>query len=270
MVIVYATFFAIIQAITEFWPVSSSGHLVLLHEVLQLQLVDDLTFDVALHLGTALSLIWYFWPEIKKYVGAFFSLFKGINLGREEQKTVLNLMIATVPAVLAGVFLENIIEIFLRNLLTVSITLVVGGVIILLVEKYGKQRRDYENLSLPESLLVGCAQALALIPGVSRSGSTIITGMLLKLKRQEAAKFSFLLSIPVVLGAGAKKILDISWNLVSVKEIYVFGYSILLTFVIGYFIIKYFLRFLQNRSLSIFGWYRIVLGLIVLGLYLLS
>ncbi|HCC23769.1 TPA: undecaprenyl-diphosphatase UppP [Candidatus Falkowbacteria bacterium] len=269
MIIIYATFFALVQAVTEFWPVSSSGHLVLLHELLQMQVIDDLTFDVALHLGTALALIWYFWVDIKRYAKAFFSIFRGVNLGSEDQKTVFNLMLATVPAVLVGIFLESTIEVVFRSVIIVAINLIVGGLIIFAVERWGQKKRDFENLSLIESFGIGCAQALALIPGVSRSGSTIITGMILKLKRPEAARFSFLLSIPIVLGAAAKKLFEISWNLVSAKELYIFLYSVILTFVIGYFIIKYFLRFLQNRSLNIFGWYRILLGLIILAVYYL-
>jgi undecaprenyl-diphosphatase len=264
MLFFYALIFSIVQAVTEFLPVSSSGHLIIFHKILDFSVVDTLTFDVALHIGTAIALLIYFRCEIYKYFKAFLSMFSGFNLGNEEQKTVINLIIATIPAVFIGIFFESIIEGIFRNILVVSIALIVGGIIIIIAERFSQKKITYEGLSLPESFLIGCAQSLALIPGVSRSGATIITGMILKLKRSEAAKFSFLLSIPIVLGAGLKKFFDLDLNLLSSLEWQLFGFGILMSLILSYFVIKYFLQFIQTKSLSVFGYYRIIVGVILL------
>ncbi|OGF31667.1 undecaprenyl-diphosphatase UppP [Candidatus Falkowbacteria bacterium RIFOXYD2_FULL_35_9] len=269
MYFLYAIILAIVQAVTEFWPVSSSGHLVILHQILPLNQINALSFDIALHLGTVLALIIFFRQDLKKYFLAFLQMFRSFNLGNDEQKTVLNLLVATVPAVLAGYFLDYYIELYFRSLLVVSISLIVGAIIIFIVEKWSRKTASFEGLSIPEAIIIGCAQALALIPGVSRSGSTIITGMVLKLKRSEAAKFSFLLSIPIVLGAGIKKMLDISIFTLEKTEQYLFLVGFLTAFIVGYLIIKYFLKFLEKHSLSVFAWYRIILGIVILLIALL-
>lgn len=263
MLIINSIILAIIQGITEFLPISSSGHLVVLHQLLDFSAIDNLTFDVALHLGTALALIIFFRKQILKYLIAFGSMFRYFNIAKDEQKTVLNLIIATIPAALAGYFLESYIEQYLRNILIVAIALIIGGFLFFIVEKLSQKKLDYESLAIPEALAIGLAQTLALIPGVSRSGITIITGMSVKLNRAQAAQFSFLLSIPIVLGAGLKKIFDIKWQLVSGQELYLLLIGFVVSFAVGYFVIKYFLRFVQKKSLNVFGVYRILLGLII-------
>jgi undecaprenyl-diphosphatase len=268
MLILYTILFAIVQAITEFWPVSSSGHLIILHDVLHLDMFDSLTFDVALHVGTALALLLFFWKDVKRYFLALINLFRRFNIAHEDQKTVISLFLATIPAALAGFFLESYIESLFRNTMVVAIALIVGGILFFIVEKFSKKKLHYEGLSIPESLMIGVAQALALVPGVSRSGITIIAGMSFNLKRDQAAKFSFLLSIPIVLGAGLKKFFDINFDALTYQEIYIFSLGLIISLIAGYLVIKYFLRFLQKRSLNIFGIYRIILGLILLILLL--
>lgn len=264
MIIFYAIILAVVQGITEFLPISSSGHLVILHDYLQMGSIDSLTFDVALHVGTALALIIYFYKDIKKYFKAFLRMFRCFNIGQEEQKTVLNLIIATIPAALVGFFLESIIEGYFRNSLVVAINLIVVGILFFIVEKYSKKKIHYEGLSLVESFIIGCSQCLALIPGVSRSGITIITGMSLNMKRDEAARFSFLLGIPIILGAGVKKIIDFDFSQITVQESYLLIIGIVVSLLTGYFVVKFLLNFLQKRSLNIFGWYRIILGILLL------
>jgi len=269
MLVFYAFILAVVQALTEFLPVSSSGHLVILHKFLDIGMIDALTFDVALHFGTTLALILFFRSQLLKYIKAFVQMFSSFNLANGEQKTVVNLILATIPAALAGFFLEQYIELYFRHLMVVVVALITGGIVIILVEKYAKKKTTFEGLSFLESIVIGCAQALALIPGVSRSGATIITGMLLKLKRDEAAQFSFILSIPIVLGATLKKLLDLDITAVTGSEWSIFAFGVFISFIFGYFVIKYFIRFVQRRSLSIFGYYRIILGLILLLLILL-
>lgn len=264
MLVIYTILFALVQAVTEFLPVSSSGHLILLHNILNIEMIDSLSFDVALHVGTAFALVAYFWKDIKRYFIAFMHLFTKFNIARDEQKTVISLILATIPAALVGFFLESYIEIHLRNSLVVALSLIVGGIIFFVVERYSRQQRSYEALSIPEAFMIGIVQVLALIPGVSRSGSTIVTGMVLNLKREDAARFSFLLGIPVVLGAGLKKGLDLDLQIISSQELYLMLLGGIVSMVVGYVVIKYFLRFLQKSSLNIFGVYRIILGLIIL------
>ncbi len=266
-----ALIFSIVQALTEFWPISSSGHLVLLHQFVSFEILDNLAFDTALHLGTALALIVYFRQDISRYWKAFWSMRKGVNFTHDDQRTVVNIILGTIPAVIVGLLAENWIEKYFRNLWTVAIALFVGGVVILIVERYSKRRIIYESLSIPEACLIGLAQALALIPGVSRSGATIVAGMAINLKREEAARFSFLLSIPVVLLAGVKQLFEVNLMLLNNREMFILLFSIVLTFWLGYLVIKGFLKFLQKNSLSVFAWYRIVLALIIVGvIYLIK
>lgn len=259
---------AIIQGVTEFLPISSSGHLLILQEILNFQFTDSLAFDVALHLGTALAIILFFFVDLKKYFIAAWRLVRYPNFADEKQKTVVNIIIATIPVVLAGFFLENLIIDVARNLVVTAFALIFGGVLFLLVERYSRQHLDYQGLSLPEAFLIGLAQALALIPGVSRSGITIIAGMSLNLKRSEAARFSFLLSLPVVFGAGIKEMFEIKWLELALKEIFAFVLGIFVAALVGFVAIKFFIKFLQFRSLNWFAFYRIVLGVIILVWFL--
>ena len=270
MIILYALIFSLVQALTEFWPISSSGHLVLLHDVFRVDLVDNMTFDVALHIGTALALLVYFWADIARYWKAFLTMFRGFNIAQDDQKTVVNIILATIPAILVGLIFDNAIEKYLRSVLVVAIALFVGGVIILIVEHYSKRRIPFEGLSLPEAILIGLAQAIALIPGVSRSGATIIAGMALNLKRVEAARFSFLLSIPVVLAAGIKKLFDVQLMTLSNREVYLLIFGAMATFITGYLVIKGFLKYIESHSLKVFAWYRIIVGAILLSLVVLK
>jgi undecaprenyl-diphosphatase len=269
MLLLNSIILAIIQGLTEFLPISSSGHLLILHELLtyykvnNLSLssaIDSLTFDAALHLGTAAAIIFYFWPELKRFFIAFLNLFRSFNIADEKQKTVINLIIATIPAVIAGILIEPYLEKYIRNLTVVAIALIVGGVLFFIVERKSKQKLIYQGLSMPESFLIGLAQALALIPGVSRSGITIIAGMTLNLKRAEAAGFSFLLSLPIVLGAGLKKLFDLQFSAMDAQTILSFVLGIAVSALVGFCVIKYFMRFVEKRSLHIFGWYRIIVG----------
>lgn len=265
MLILYAFILAIVQAITEFWPISSSGHLLVLHEFLNFEIANSFTFDIALHLGTLLALVLYFWHDIVRYFKTFLSMFHSFNLANEEQKTVLNIVIATIPAVIIGFLASDFIEMYARNLLIVAIALILGGLVLWGVEHWGQKKRNYESLSIPEALIVGLAQTLAFVPGVSRSGATIIAGMWLKLKRAEAARFSFLLSIPAVLGAALSQLVKFSWAGISFEEKYIFIFAILVSFFGGYLVIKYFLKFLEKRPLYIFAYYRIIFGLLILA-----
>ncbi len=268
MIIFYALILAAVQAATEFWPISSSAHLLFLHEILDFKIVNDFTFDIALHFGTLIALIMFFRHDLVRYFKSFISMFSGFNLAHDDQKTVFNIVLATLPAVVVGYFAADLIELYTRHLLIVAMTLIVGGFFLWGVERWSKRNRHYESLSIPEALIIGLAQVLAFVPGVSRSGATIIAGMWLKLKRAEAARFSFLLSIPAVLGATISQLGKLDWSMISFEEKYIMFFAVLVAFIIGYLVIKYFLKFLEKRSLMIFAIYRLAFGaLILLMLY---
>ena len=258
-----AIFAGILQGVTEFLPVSSSGHLVLFHDILGFDLPDNLTFDVVLHLGTLLALVIFFKKEIFLYVRALLlSIIGQCPKNDLSARLAWYLVLASIPAALAGYFFENQIKNIFRSSIVVSLMLIIFGILLYLADKFFKKEKNLAAINLKNSLIIGCGQALALVPGVSRSGITIIAGLSQKLKRETAARFSFLLSMPIVFGAGVKKMMDIENINFSETLIYLLGF--IFSALTGYFCIKYFLKFLQNNSLKVFAFYRIGLGIIIL------
>lgn len=264
---IYSLILGVIQGITEFLPVSSSGHLIILHNILGFKFTQDLAFDVALHLGTALALIIYFRHDLYGYWIALRKIFqkKGHEVNQRDLKDIMLIVYATIPALVLGFIFDRFIEGYFRSNAIVAITLFVVAILFFVVEKYSLKEHDYTGLNLGKALYIGFAQALALIPGVSRSGITIIAGMSLKLKRSEAAKFSFLLSIPVVLCAGLYKMLGVDWLYLPLDSILDFSIGFVSAAIIGFVAIKYFLKFVEHHKLNIFAWYRIGLALLLIG-----
>ena len=196
---IHTILLALIQAITEFLPISSSGHLVIYHQLVEFPGIDELAFDVALHFGTLLALIVYFRRNLITYSRAFFSSLKKWNLKNDiNQRLSWYLILSIIPAGLVGYFFEDIIETLFRNIFTVSITLIIGGLLFFIVEKIGSKTCEISSLTPPEVIKISLAQVLSLIPGVSRSGITIITGLAVGLNREAAASFSFLMAIPII------------------------------------------------------------------------
>ena len=180
----YSIISGIVQAATEFLPVSSSGHLVVLHEILDFNIGDTLAFDVALHLGTALALIIFFRKEIFVYLKAIVTIFiPKQKVNQRDLKDVMLIIYASIPAMILGFIFSKFSIDSLRQVEVVVITLVVVALLFFAVERTAKQTRDYTGMGIGKALYIGCAQALALIPGVSRSGITIIAGMSLDLNR---------------------------------------------------------------------------------------
>ncbi|MCK4554620.1 undecaprenyl-diphosphate phosphatase, partial [Candidatus Parcubacteria bacterium] len=194
-----AIIFGIIQGITEFLPISSSGHLVILHKFFNLPIKNELAFDVALHLATLLAVVWFFKNDIYNLLKSWFKSFTGHS--DEFSKLSWLIILATIPAGLAGWYFEEMVEHTFRSINVVVVMLVIGGVLLLIVEKISRKTDDLKNLNWAKALIIGLAQAIALIPGTSRSGITIIAGLGAKLKRQAAIRFSFLMSVPIIFGA---------------------------------------------------------------------
>jgi undecaprenyl-diphosphatase len=256
----------IVQALTEFLPISSSAHLLLLRDWIGLKSVDGLTFDVALHVGTLVALVAYFKKDLTW-------LFRGwtASFSRPRSQWELRhrlpwyILAATVPAMVIGAVLEGALLDLVRRPDVAVVTLVLGGILFLVFERYSEKRLTMEQLGFWGCLLIGFAQAVALIPGVSRSGITILAGMALKLTRAEAARFGFLLGAPILLIAGAKDGLDVWGQALTPHQIGIFVIGIAAAAFFGWFVIKYFLRFLTNHGLGVFAYYRFVLaGIVVL------
>ncbi len=266
----YTAIFGVIQGLTEFWPVSSSGHLVIAHDLLKFGFVDDLTFDVALHLGTLIALIIYFWNDIIIYVRSFFQSFSHWNVRNDfNQRMTWYIIVASIPAGIAGFLLNKWAETIFRNPWLVVILLAGIAVVFIIVEKYTSKVKTLEEVGWRAIILIGCAQALALVPGVSRSGSTIVAGLLFRLKRREAARFSFLLSIPVIFGAGAKKIGESFGEHLTTHNWIEMLIGVTVATIVGYLAVRGLLRFFENHSLKIFAYYRIVLAAAV-AIFLLT
>lgn len=251
--IIKAIILGVVQGITEFFPISSTAHLILFPWFFGWEgELNTLTFDVALHGGTLVSLIVCFYKD-------------WIHLFLRDRQTLLTIIIATIPAGAAGVAFNDIIEHTLRSPLIIVGTLVGFGVLMLLAERYGKRYKEHP--SFVDGFMVGCAQAVALIPGVSRSGVTITAGLFRNIRRESAARFSFLLSTPVIAGATLLE----GRKLVSSPEHYhldVFAAGFVAAFISGFVAIKFLLAFLKKHPLHLFIYYRFSLAVIILGIWL--
>lgn len=253
-----------IQGIAEFLPISSSAHLIIFRDIFGIgagiSSNMELTFDVALHFGTLLAIgVFFFWDFIKMIQKGFT---KGVK--DEDGKILWYLIAATIPAAIVGVLFEDAIENVIRsNYIVIALALAIMGIIIYLADKYSKQNKTIKKMTLKDAIIIGCSQVFALIPGFSRSGTTIATGRVLGLDRESAAKFSFFLSAPVVLGAVVLQLIKGSTWSVIVANMSTFLLGIFVSFVTGLLCIKYLLKYLQKHNFKIFMIYRVLLAIIV-------
>ena len=263
-----AAVLGLIQAATEFLPVSSSGHLVLAPELVG-DNVSTLTFDVALHLGTTLAVIAYFWRDWARITSGGLRDFSqhGLKLTGWSQYSLLGLwvVVATIPAVIVGLLLGDVIDEQLREPWVVGVTLIAFGLVIGALDRWGGTVARLLDMTPLRALTIGGAQAVALIPGVSRSGITIAAGRGLGFDRPSAARFSFLMSAPVILGAGILKFGEaltsdesLNWGPMIVGGI--------VSAIAGALVIRWLLTYLERGTLLPFVWYRIGLGTLVLAL----
>jgi len=274
---------AIVQGLGEFIPISSSGHLIIVRRLLgwnELSPSGELTFDVALHFGTLLSVLFYFrrtWFQIiraalgGKVVRFSESGSADTNLAPEEQKEERLLLwflaIATIPGAIAGKLLEHSAEDYFReHVVLIAAALIVVALLMWLGEKTGSLSKPLTRISLADSLIIGVAQAFALIPGVSRSGSTITAGLFRGMTREAAVRFSFLLSTPIIAGAALLKAHELHKEGLPAGMHAPFLVGILVSALVGYAAIAWLIRYLQSNSLRAFIIYRIVAGVVVIGL----
>lgn len=252
-----AIILGIVQGLGEFLPISSSAHLVLV-PWLAGWVYAGLTFDVALHVGTLFAVVTFFWRDWVKLVD------EGLRYkGTVEGKLFWFLVLATIPGGVAGYLLEEQAETIFREPMLIGVMLMVMGVILYLADKMSPSGKKLEDMGLKESLLIGISQAMAIIPGVSRSGITMATGRLMGLKRETSARFSFLLSTPIIAGAGIKQLTEVSPGDIDLA----FMVGVVVSALVGFWAIKFMLNYLVRRDYSIFVWYRLVVGFIVIMVY---
>jgi undecaprenyl-diphosphatase len=274
MEIVAAAILGIVQGLTEFLPVSSTAHLILVPWFLGWK-PEGLTFDVALHVGTAFAVLTFFFRDwIRLAREMFLGIKEGKLLGNEDRRLGWYLVVGTLPAMVAGLAFEETIESRLRSPLIIVFTLAALGALLLFAEKRGTHTRTIEQFTWTDSLSIGFSQAIALIPGVSRSGITMTTAMFRNSTRTSAARFSFLLSTPVILGAGILKslrLMDAVQHPIAGTEAVrwsVMGAGFLFAAVSGFLCIRFFLKYLQTKSFMPFVIYRFLLAGLVLIYYL--
>lgn len=271
MTILQAIILGIVQGLTEFLPISSSGHLLLVpwlfnwHFLLENPELNK-TFDVALHLGTFVAVVLYFWREIVRLVGAWVRSLSRRSLAEPEAKLAWLLIVSTVPAALVGVLLEDFITNTLGKPWMIGVALIAFAGFMYLVDHIAKLDRDLDTLTWLDALLIGVAQSLALLPGVSRSGITMMTGLLVRLDRESAARYSFLMSIPVIGGAAAFKGLEVARDGLPAGTATPFAVGMLAAALSGIAAIWFTLAYLKRHNFNLFVVYRIVIGVGVLVL----
>ena len=258
---------ALVQALTEFLPISSTAHLFLFPWILGWG-DPGLTFTMAVHAGTLVAVLLYFLKTWLQLGMAGIGLKYPANASAEEVATSRRLfwyiVAGTIPAALLGVLLESAIENEFRSPYLMGAMLILVGMLMWWAEARANLTRNIESLSLGDAVSIGCAQAIALIPGVSRSGITITTGIFKGLTREAAARFTFLLSTPIIAGASAKKMLDLRQVTLAPGDVTALWVGAVVSAISGYLVIAFFMRYLQTRTLKIFIYYRIVFGIIVL------
>ena len=261
----FSTILGLVQGLTEFIPVSSTGHLIIARTLFGLPLENTLSFDAVIQLASALSVIVFFWRDIWRLIKSFFNWILRKGCPPEDKIMIGAIVAGTIPAVILGLLLEKYMDTVARNIFVVAVGLILGSILFFFAEKLAKQN---QSLTIKKGLWSGFFQSLALIPGMSRSGSTISGGLFLGLNRETAVRFSFLLSLPVILGSGLKKLLDIvhSSQLASLEGNLVLGSIV--AFVSGLFAIKFLVSFLKNHTLISFAYYRVALAvlLVIFGL----
>ena len=255
----------IVQGIAEFLPISSSAHLIIFRDIFGIgaSMPKDmaLSFDIALHFGTLLAIGIYFFKDFIAMITKGFT--KGVK--DDQGKILWYLVAATIPAAVAGLLFEDVIENLIRgNFYIIAAALAIMGILIYLADKFCKNKREVKDMTLKDALIIGCSQVLALIPGFSRSGTTIAAARTLGIERENAAKFSFFLSAPVVCGAVVLELLDKATWAVILAEPLAFILGIVISFIIGLICIKYLLKYLQKHNFKIFMVYRIAMAIIVL------
>ena len=254
---------------TEFAPVSSSGHLILVPWLFDWPILADpnlnKTFDVALHIGTLAGALVYFRHDVARYAAAWFRSIASRRISTTDERLAWALVVGTIPAVIAGAALESFVNDELGQPWLIAVMLAVFGVVLYAVDRIAASRRHLDDLGVRDGLLLGIAQALALQPGVSRSGVTMTAARLLTFDRETAARFSFLLSLPVIAGAGLYTGLDLAGDGIPPGMGGPFVAGIAASAVSGFLVIAFLLRYLRAHDFAIFMWFRLAVAALVIA-----
>ena len=257
--VVSAVILALVEGITEFLPVSSTGHMILVRELLNLDLPPGHVFEVFIQFGAILSICVIYFRQL-------WQVTKAVPTNENAQRFAFGLFIAFLPAAALGVLLSEYITTYLFSKYVVAVMLVVGGVAIIFIERMIKIPQYYavEDFPLILYLKIGLCQCLALVPGVSRSGATIMGSLLMRVERGAAAEFSFFLAIPTMLGASVYTLYK-HWNELHASDLLVLAIGFVVAFFSAYYVAKRFVAFVSNHGFGVFAWYRIVIGSFLLG-----
>jgi undecaprenyl-diphosphatase len=264
----------LVQGLTEFLPISSSGHLIVVRELFHWHfLEDDLTFDVALHLGTTVAVLAYFWREWLAMLAALLPGRKTTSVPANpgsiyNSRFLMLLVIGSLPAAVVGFALNDWVENEVRSPLVVGAMLIVFGLVLLFAERLSPKVRQIAGAGWGDALLVGCAQAVSLVPGVSRSGITITAALVRGFRREDAARFSFLLATPVIVGAGSLKMIQAIRDGIPSSDVPVLLVGTVTASIVGWASIGYLLRLVQTQSYAPFIAYRVLAGVFFLVYFL--
>jgi len=256
---IQALILGIVEGLTEFLPISSTGHQIIVADLLGFGGDRAMAFNIIIQLGAILAVVWEFRRKIIDVV-------VGLPRQREAQRFTVNLMVAFFPAVILGVAFADAIHEYLFNPITVAIALVIGGVIMLWAERrqHNTNIDHVDDMTWVDALKIGCIQCLAMIPGTSRSGSTIIGGLLIGLSRKAATEFSFFLAMPTMVGAAVYSGYKYR-DLFQPSDLPVFAIGFITSFIFAMIAVRGLLKFIGNHSYAMFAWYRIVFGLLILA-----
>ncbi|MFM2063239.1 MAG: hypothetical protein RLZZ507_2909 [Cyanobacteriota bacterium] len=255
----------IVQGITEFLPISSTAHLLIVTKIFAWKELGSKDFVDAIQFGSVIAILLYFWSLISSIVKGAITAFKDKDWEREEWKIFVGIAVGTMPALMVGFLLKDVLP---ESALIIAIMSVIMAILLGLAEKIGTRKRDFNSLQIRDGILVGLGQTLALIPGVSRSGSTLTTSLFLGLERDTAAKFSFLLGFPTLTIATLYKSLKI-FKLFQEQQlpdniVLLLGIGIVSTFIFSYLSIAFLIRYLQTKNTLVFVWYRLAFGCAIL------
>jgi undecaprenyl-diphosphatase len=266
----HAVLLAVVQGITEFIPVSSSAHLILVPRLLGWT-DQGLDFDIATNTGTLIATLLYFRLDVRDLIVGFFTgQPRAAHGDYPPRRLAMAIVLATIPAGIVGLLIHDWVKTQARNPLLIAGTSIVYGLLLWLADRIGRKDRDLGDLGYTAALVIGMAQALALIPGTSRSGITITAALLLGFARPTAARFSFLLSIPIGVLVALKSAKDLLEAHVTTAELFPLFLGIVVSAVVGYLVIAWLLAWLRRQSLTVFVIYRLILGALILALFLRS
>lgn len=263
--VIQAFILGIVQGITEFLPISSTAHLLIVTKVFGWKELGDKDFVDAIQFGSVVAILWYFWAVISSLVKGAIKAFKTKDWESEDWKIIVGIGFGTIPALTIGFLLKDVIP---ESSLIIAIMSVIMAILLGLAEKLGTRKRGFNALEIKDGILVGLGQTLALVPGVSRSGSTLTTGLFLGLEREAAARFSFLLGFPTLTIATLYKSLKI-FKLFQAGELpdnilILLIVGIISTFIFSYLSIAFLLKYLQTKNTFVFVWYRLAFGISIL------